>query len=59
VKKNSVKDKGKNWSVHEVAGYTKTHIKYNILISGKPFVLDVLDIVGVNVCGVKMWNITV
>jgi hypothetical protein len=33
--KSSVNDKVKNRRVHEVARYTKIHIKYNILISGK------------------------
>jgi hypothetical protein len=32
---NGSVDNGKNRSVHEVARYTKIHIKYNILISGK------------------------
>jgi hypothetical protein len=36
-------------SVHAVARYTKTHIEYNILISGKPLVPEVPDIADVTV----------
>jgi hypothetical protein len=30
-------------SIHEVARHTKTHIKYNNLISGSPLALEVPD----------------